>query len=442
MKLEMATNQADSGKDLAAAMRVALDEESKRRDQLLEELQKTKQTANQQEAMLNERTQQIQTYQSQLGEREKEAQQLQQQQAGLLQQFATAQSNIQTLNQQVLATSTESQMSRDKLAEAQDALKKQSDAAAALQKQLAQLAQSNQVIQTERQQLATQLQVAEVEKRSATEQVSHMQDEVKAERDEKARLAANVGALASQSSNLVQEVHQNIALTPNTIFNDVITNRIQASFTVSRPGIFGDASKHKDTQTIVVTDGTNTFALCHLQDTPLTLWKPGIDWQGLVGSLSGNTTVIPIHAMSFDQDDPRVVLVPLNQNDVRELGCKVYNISADPFKFQDAVLVGARDGYYGECRFEIDLTTPQYVKLDRSVLKGLFGKFNPSSGDLVFSKNGEILGVMVNDTYCLMLHQLGASDTLQFGDDVREEHTGTTLARLYDEVSELPFKLQ
>jgi hypothetical protein len=443
MKMNLAaTNQADTGKDLAAAMRVALDEESKRREQLLADLAKSRQAANEQEALLSERVRQVETYQLQLRTREQEAALLQQQQASLQQQFTTAQSNIQNLSQQLAATSTESQASRDKLAETQDALRKQAEAAAALQKQLAQLSQSNQAVLAERQQLTTRLEVAEVEKRYATDEAARMQAEVKTEHEEKEKLAEDVKALASKSGELAQEVHENTPLAANNIFNDIITNRIQASFTVSRPGVFGDASKHKDTQTIVVTDGSRMFAVCHLQDTPLTFWNPGIDWVGLAGSLSGNLTVLPVRSMAFDAQDPRVVLVPVNQDEVRQLGCKVYRISTDPYKFQDAVLISARDGYYGECRFQIDLSTPQYVKLDRSFLKGLFGKFNPTSGDLVFSKNGELLGMMVNDTYCLMVHQFSPTATFQFGDDVRAQHTGQTLARLYSVVMDMPFKLQ
>src|SRR5580704_12247634 len=115
MKMDVtATNQADSGKDLAAAMRVALDEESKRREQLLAELAKTHQSVNEQEALLNERARQVEAYQSQLQSRDQQAQQLQQQQASLEQKFTAAQSNIQALNQQLTASSTQTQESRDK----------------------------------------------------------------------------------------------------------------------------------------------------------------------------------------------------------------------------------------------------------------------------------------------------------------------------------------
>jgi hypothetical protein len=191
-----------------------------------------------------------------------------------------------------------------------------------------------------------------------------------------------------------------------------------------------------------VSDGTNTYALCHVQETPLTLFSPGTDWDALTGALSRNGKQVQIHQMSFYLQDPRLIFISLKPDEVKELGAKVYNISSDPFKFQDAVLVGAREGYYGECKFQIDLNTPEYVKLDNSFLKGLFGKFNPSRGDLVFSKTGELLGIMANSTYCLMLHTFYSAATIHFGEDIRYERTGETLSRLYMRVFNLPLKLQ
>ena len=118
------------------------------------------------------------------------------------------------------------------------------------------------------------------------------------------------------------------------------------------------------------------------------------------------------------------------------------SITPDPFKFQDAILVGTRDNYYGECRFELDVTTPEYLKLDRNVLKGLFGKFNPSRGDLVFSRTGQLLGIMANPTYCMIIRKFDPAASFRFGPDVRQQHTGGTLSALYAQVSQMPSKLQ
>jgi hypothetical protein len=436
-QFQIATNEAvDSGKDLTAVMRLALDEERKRRDLLTAELESARQNVGQREK-------DVQGVQKQLQAREQEAQRLQQQQAELQQRFAAAETNIQTLNQQLQSSSAEALLSKEKLAAMEAEAKKKSDEATALRKQLDSLSRSNQTVLAEKQQLAGQLQVAQVEKRHATEQVVRMQEEVKVEREEKAKLAEGVKALASHSSELAQEVRENRPLAPNTIFNTFLSNRIEASFTASRSGLLGvDASKHKDTTTVLVTDGTNIFALSHIQDTPLTLWNPGTSWEALSGNMTANGASFPIHSLSFSQNDPRIVMMPILPAEARQLGSRIYRLATDPFKFQDAVLVGAKEGYYGECKFEIDPSTPDYFKLDHNVIKGLFGKFNPSRGDLVFSKNNELLGVMANSTYCLRIQGLDAAATFRFGPNVRDQNTGDTLARLYMRVYNLPMRLQ
>jgi hypothetical protein len=302
---------------------------------------------------------------------------------------------------------------------------------------------SNQVAQSEEQRLASRLQVAEAERQAALDRAALMQQDVQAARAENARLAEGIKSLATNSSQLTQEIRDNRALAPNTIFSEFVSNRVQTSVLAARSGFWGmNADKDKRMETILVTDGISTYALCHVDDTPVTLWDPGTDWEGLTGKLSAHSAEVPIRSMAFHQADPRVVMFPVSPAEAQRLGCKTYRISTDPYKFQDAVLIGADDGYYGECDFQIDLNTPQYVKLDRNVIKGLFGKFNPSRGDVVFSRTGQLLGIMVNSTYCLMIHDFASAATLAFGSNVRGEHTGSTLARLYDNVFQMPPKLQ
>ncbi len=442
VQFQIATNQtAESGQDLAAVMKLALEEEKKNRDQLMGELTKTREEAAKQQTLLAEHEKGGQALQQQLRTREQENQRLQQEEAALQQQFASAQTNIQALNQQLQSSTAESLMSREKLAAMEAEAKKRAQEATALQQQLTELSKSNQFVLNEKQRIASQLQVTEAEKRAATEQAARLEQDVKVEREEKAKLAEGVKVLASRSGELTQEIRENRPLAPNTIFNEFIGNRVAADFTAFRSGLLG-SNKRKDTDMILMSDGTNTYAICHVQETPLTLFSPGQDWDALTGALSRNGKQVQIHAISFYIQDPRLVYIPLKPEEVKELGSKVYSVSSDPFKFQDAVLVGAREGYYGECRFQIDLTTPDYVKLDNSFLKGLFGKFNPSRGDLVFSKTGELLGIMANNTYCLMLRNFYSAGTIHFGEDIRYERTGETLSRLYMRVFNMPVKLQ
>jgi hypothetical protein len=420
VKVDVLPKTANAGgNDLAEVMKQALGEEQKNREQLQAELARVREAARQQQ------------------------EQLQQKQSNLEQQYATAQANIQVLNQKLQSSSAETSMTREQLAAKEAEIQKQTDLAAALQKQLTQLAKNNQIAQDEKQKLASQLQMAEVEKRAAAEKAALMQQQVQVERVANARLAEGFKALATNSSALTREIRENRALAPNTIFSEFVSNRVQTSFVASRTGLFGiDLGRNKTTETVLVTDGTHTFALCHLQDTPLTLGDPGTDWEGLTGTLAHNQAQVPIHSLSFHIQDPRVVFMLVTQAEARQLGCKVYPVASDPYKFQDAVVIGAQGDYYGQSSFQIDLNTPAYVKLDRNLLKGLFGKFNPSRGDLVFSRTGELLGIMANGTYCLVLHKFDSSATLQFGQASHGQHTGSMLSELFSYVFNLPPKLQ
>jgi hypothetical protein len=435
LKTDLATNQVTGRQDLGDVMRLALDEERKNRDALQAELAQTRLSVNQ-------RDQQIQNFQSQLQAKDQQAARFQEQETNLVRQVAAAQSDIANLNQQLRATAEESVLSQEQRAAMEAEARKQLEKATALERQLAELQQSNQLMQADRANLSTQLQLTEAAHRSALTQMSQLQGEVEAQRQVNAKLADGVQVLAAKSSELVQEIRDNRPLSPNEIFDQLTTNRLLASFYGLKPGIFGTDSKYKQTEIVLATDGTNTFALCHVQDTPLTFWSPGAQWEELSGTLSCHNAVFPIDSVSFSSVDPRLVLIPVPAEPARAMGCHIYALSPNPFKFQDAVVAGTRENYYGQCKFQIDLDAPKYVKMDRSSLRGLFGKFNPSTGDLVFSQTGELLGVMVNNNYCLVLRAFDPGVTLRFGPQGHNQPTAQTLSSLYAVVSQMPFKLQ
>jgi len=429
--------------DLGDVMRQALDEEKKQHDQLLGELERERATVNQKEA-------QIQGVRTQLESKEQLAAQLAearaklaQEHTNLQQQFAAAQTNLAALNEQLHASTVETVISKEERAAMEAEARKQAEKAAALQEQLAQLQKTNQAMLGDQQSLETQLQLSQASNHYAVAQLSQLQDEVESQRRENARLSDGVKVLAAKSSELASEIHDNRQLTPNIIFEDMSTNRVLASFTGVRSGVFGqDSSKDRKARIILVSDQTNVFALGHVEDTPLTLWSPGTQWEELKGTLGHNAASVPIESLSFSLMDPRVVLIPVSAAQAAALRCKIYRLPKDPYVFQDAVVVGTRGDYYGECKFQIDVTTLGYLKMDRNSIEGLFGKFNPSSGDIVLSKQGEFLGVMANNSYCAVIRNFSPAATFRFGPAGRNQPTAQTLATLYAAVAALPFKLQ
>jgi hypothetical protein len=459
-----ATNTAppEAGKDLTAVMRIALDEERKRRDLLMGELDRARQAAAERERQvraaqqeLQNREQQTSQLAQQLQSRDQEASRLAQElqtrqdearrlalnQSTLQGQYMEARTNINALTDRLTTSVAEAMVSKERLAALEAEIKKRAEEAAAMQEQMVALARSNQAVLEERQRIATQLQVAEVEKRHAVEQVAKVTQLVHVEREEKAKLAEGVMELASQSGELAKEVRENRPLAPNTIFTDFAANRVQAQFAAFKPGLI-DTHRRRETETVIVSDGTNYMAICHIGDTPLTLTTPSTDWESLGGTLVRGSSQLPISSVFFHLQDPRLVMVPLTADEAKQLGSKVYQMSSDPAKFQDAVLVGTRAAYYGECRFQIDLSTPDYLRLDSSFLRGLFGKFNPSRGDLVFTRTGELLGIMANGSYCFVLQNLEGGAILEFGKDVRRQQPATLMSLLGSRVAGMPTKLQ
>ena len=431
-----ATNAPSAGKDLANVMRTALTEEQQKREQLMSELQRTRQNAEHQQTLLSENQKRLQSYE--------------QEQANLKEQYAAAQTNISALNQQLTTRSSEVNASKEQLGSLQVDIQKQQEQSEILKRQLEDLQKANQAAIAERERLTNQLQMAELETKHANETAAQAEEQVKYERAEKARLeqqatklAEGVKTLASKSGELAQEIRENRPLASNTIFNDFVTNAVDVQFIATRPGFFGgETTKDRATKTVLVTDGTNTFGLCHVQDTPLAFTIPPTDWQGLTATMEHNGAQVALPTLSFSSADPRVVMMSLKQPQAAQLGIKVYRLSSDPYKFQDAVLVGAQEGYYGECKFQIDVKTPDYVKLDRSFVKGLFGAFNPSRGDLVFSRTGELLGIMANNSYCMVIRKFDSSATFNLGKNMRTQYLPDTLSQFYVAVQRLPAELQ
>ena len=105
------------------------------------------------------------------------------------------------------------------------------------------------------------------------------------------------------------------------------------------------------------------------------------------------------------------------------------------------MLLRADDGRYGDTPFRIDASNSNYVKLDNRITTRLFGEISQKSGDLLFSKTGYLIGIIVNNDYCSVLGDFTASHTLKTGDNP-EPKTSVVLGDLQTRWSRLPIKLQ
>ncbi len=431
-------------REMMSVLTAALDEERQNRQALTSDLDRSRATTEETQTLLTEHKQALQQVGENLQRAEADARRIDEERTGLVRQMESSRHNIESLQASLADTRSEASLSRGQIQALQSDLKKKQSEAESLRKQVADLENSRSNALAAKQQLDSRLQAAEVETRVTKEQLNTLRVEKARLQDTTEKLATGVTALAESSAVLTQEIREHRPLAANAIFAEFTRNRIDTHLVSLRAGPFTqDVRRELNSQSILVSSGTNTFyAIYHVLNTPLTLWPPGTEWHGLTGTISRGFFSYQVARVGFLAEDPRVMVIPVEAAQVEKLGAKVYKIAPDPFRFQEAVLVGANDSYYGECKFQIDASTPQYVKMDRSIFRGIIGKFNPSRGDLVLSKTGELLGIMTSNEYCAVLETITPAFTLQCGDTLKTQRAGEKLTQLQNRLTKLPSQLQ
>lgn len=413
--------------DLVDVMKLSLEDERAQREQLAQQLQQTQSTLHSREQNLA----QLQTERSQLSS-----------------SLSDTQKQAQDLAAKVESASRDAAVSRERLAQMQRELEQRQAEAERQKQQLAELEKEHTAAREKIESLNVAVKVSEQEKLMLRETANTLKGQVEAERQERLKvqettvqLAQGVGHIAEQSTALTKEIRENRPINANTLFSDFLANRVKTTFTASRGSLLGQVNRSKETRTVFVSDGKQTYALLHVDDTPFSIREAGPDWEKLTANFSkgdyqGSSPVIHFLA------DPRIIVLPVDPKQVSAIGAKVYDIAVDPFKFTEVVLISNGGAGYGEVTFKLDPTLPRYVRVDNKLMKRLFGDFAPSRGDLVLSKTGEILGIMANNDYCMILNDFTPTKTLRTGEAIKDQHTGVLFEELLGRLRRLPFKLQ
>ncbi len=451
-----APEKAAAQADLMNALQTALDQEQRSREQLQSQLEQSRTQVKTQEQLLAERESNLRSLQENLKLTEEQARLLDQERQALDQQVIASVRSIVDLEKQLNETSTESKVNQARLDALQAELKMREREAERLQGRLESVEQRHQAAEAEKQQLAVKLQVTETEKQLVREQLVATREQVALVQKEKEQiqqekvviqehanvLAEGVTTLAEKSGELRQEIRENRPLTGNIIFSGFFSNRVESEFTARKSGLLGQSGDTRTTRTILVSSGGQVYAIYHAQETLLNVTAGQANWDYLFANVRRGFALISLESVSFLQRDPRVVLAPVTADQAKELGVAVYPLAKEPFKFSEAVLVGGGEGYHGEAPFQVDPETPAYVRMQRERFSKLFGKFTPSSGDLVFSKTGEVLGIMVNSEYCLVLDDLTPGGSVTLGASIQNPKNAAVLSNLGVRVSMLPTKVQ
>jgi hypothetical protein len=426
---EISANTVSKDQDLVEAMRQSLAEEQLSRQALEQKLSSADSTLASRDKSLGQLQSEGQRLSAQLTDTEKAQAELSQKYEAQTQENSMTRSELSQLQRELEDKKAESERQKAALA----ALTAQQDAA---RKQI--------------EGLTVAVAVGEHEKQQLVAKASDLEGQVQTERSERAKveqettqLAQGVGALAQNSGELTKEIRDNRPISDNVLFNDFLANRVETDFSATKKGLFGNTNNDSNTKTVFTTDGKQVYALVEVEDTPFSLREIGADWQRIsVGFNRPPDYKSTGTDIQFLQIDPRVIVIPVDAQQVAALGAKVYPLAADPLKFPEALLISGGGKGYGELGFKLDEAHHGYVKVDNRLMKRLFGDFATSRGDLVFSKMGELLGIMVNSDYCVLLGNFTPTATITTGEDTSAQHTGSILDSLSARVLQMPPELQ
>jgi hypothetical protein len=460
----VAANAASASDDMVAAMRTALEEERAAREKLAEQMRSetssrdvTVRTLDARRQELEAGLQQARQAASELASRltntvvqaNQQANQLQQQAAAVQQQLAQTGARLaetekvrESLNETVKLSEAE----RRKLMEALNA---EREAARRQQQALAAIEQEKREVERRAADLAAAVRVAEAERSLLRENVTDLKQQVSKVQLEKERIQAQTAALASgvsqlaaNSEELKKEIRDNTPTSANLLFQDFLSNRVEVVVSGIASGLFSNGLKEKASATVLLTDGTQTMALVHVNESPFSLSIPGFGHEQPTARVVGRGAVLASGGAGFLRADPRGLLVTVAPALVQKAGLRVYPLAKNPFKFPDALLVSRGGRYFGEVEFRLDPKTPGYVRMKTKVFSRLFGEFSPSAGDLVVSRSGEILGLMVNGEYCVVLSDLQVAPGGMLDPAMPKAAMGRKLEEFRGIVDRLPLPLQ
>jgi hypothetical protein len=426
---QISSNTTSKEQDLVEAMRQSLEQEALTRQSLEQKLASSDST---------------------LASRERSLGQLQSESQKLTAQLVDTQKSQAELNVRYQAETQENSLTRSQLAQLQRELEDKRAEAERQKEALAKLESQQAEARKQIEGLNVAVAVGQHEKQQLEARATELETQVQAERTERAKveqatnqLAQGVGTLAHNSGELTKEIRDNRPISANVLFNDFLANRVQTTFSANRKGLFGNTTREREAKTVFTTDGKQVYALLEVEDTPFSLREIGSDWERVAVRFDRPPDYRSSGSkVEFLQADPRVVVVPVDPQQVAALGAKVYPLAADPFKFPEALLVSGGGKGYGELGFKLDDAHRGYVRVDNRLMKRLFGDFATSRGDLVFSLSGELLGIMVNSDYCVLLRDFTPIATIYSGEDRTAQHTGTLLDSLSARVMQMPIELQ
>ncbi len=245
------------------------------------------------------------------------------------------------------------------------------------------------------------------------EKISTVSEDVSSVKEGVSKVEKDVQESVEVQKENFRKLNERQTRSVNEIYTRFDQNKVTLELSyVYRSGIIPSDREDKFLiDTILMVDGNFVYALVHAKESPFRVEFNPRKLVSVTGQIYGPKLKSPLQVKEIAfMDDPRILIVPLyaNPQDLSKAGLELFKAPENPFLFDDAVVVDVKDGRFGQTKCLRDEKDGRYIEVDEKHFAFLSGAFNPGKGDLVFSQNAELLGIMVNGDYAFHVKNLGS----------------------------------
>jgi hypothetical protein len=279
----------------------------------------------------------------------------------------------------------------------QDELARQREETAAREAALSAAQENLESLEQSQQQLSTQLKIRETESAILQQNLVAARAEVERARVEAERaqqrtesLAAGVSELAASSSQLKEEIQKAQPVSMNALFKAFEDNKLDLLFRWRERLALGLANRETRLQSIIIEKEGELLAVFSTKDTPLAATRA----QDIQLILELGEKAYAIREISYLTGDESIAAFRIPSNLAESANIEAFNLTTDPFRFAEAILISSRESVYGEIPVRVPPGESSQLDVESRLFNRLFGEFSPAPGDYVFSLTGELIGIM------------------------------------------------
>ncbi|MEC8209473.1 MAG: hypothetical protein VX051_03360 [Verrucomicrobiota bacterium] len=258
------------------------------------------------------------------------------------------------------------------------------------------------------------------------------------------RLDQGVSTIAQTSQDIKNEIEDARPQTIGEIFTRFQKNRASLRFSATETGLFGAQNVLTyESRSILITDAQGMpYLVAHSAQSPFAFGKNPNKLLAVQLEVTLGNRRFRVDQVGFLSADPRIIFIPLQKTVLNASGLEAFPLAKKPGRWDEAIIVKNNESNFGRSGFRRITETERFIKIDRPALGQLFADFASSRGDLVFTKNSQFIGILTDTEHAVVIDEFLAAAFTQLGMKFNQQKNADTMERLRDRVEQLPKRVQ